>query len=949
MVGLVCLTGVFVAPGAARAQVTNQAGLAGTVNDMTGASLPGVTVAARSPALIEQVRVVFTDGAGSYSIVSLPSGTYSVTFMLPGFNILVREGVVLQGRFVANVDAELPVGAVSETLTVSVASPVVDVVSTGRQTVLTAERIRMLPFATGLIGASSYVPGVGQSDSDAAGGPTVHGSDPNDGNTFVDGIKSGQQLGGRGTSAGGIGLMTQESAIAELTYDTDAQSAELAQSGVRMNLIPKDGGNQFSGDAFLSGSNDSFQSDNLSQALKDQGFMFAPTAYSWSIDGGAGGPIVQNTLWWFASLSGGDTKRFWFDRFWEEDGPSTPPGEAGEPGYQTFRSHMENVRITHQLTPGNKLTYSFQSHTLESSVFLAEFDFITQELSAGNSYTAAPTYLASVKWTASVTSRLLVEVGASYQRADLDFPAHENTLPDRVAMWDFATGRVKDAPFFSNIDETHRRNVRASVSYVTGSHSVMAGLNVINNVQYSQSPFNGDIATAFLAGGVGLSVSTTSGPSLSQRKMNCDCGLFVQDNWRMDRLTLNLGLRYDWFNNSIPGGTRPAGYFVPAIEFETVEDTPDWKDVNVRLGAAYDLSGNGKTALTASAGRYVANHALGITDPFNPLASQRDSRSWFDLDGNGRPLNVDGTPQFNEFGPSFNPAFGMPSTANQLDPDMPRGHNWEYSVGVQHELWSGVWVSASYYRRHFSDFSWVDNVDVGASNFEAFAFTGPVDPLLPNGEGEVVTVYGLDDGFAYSSGNLLTTLAPDDYRTYNGFEFIVDGPLRGGGFVLASVTTGQNETNFCTEGRDDPNALRFCNNDGPFRHQLKLSGAVPLPFDTMISGSFQIHSGTSIGAQFTVTDEVLGRPINTTPGGNIQVDLIEPNTQWNPYRKTLSLRFSKVFTRRDRFTAKAFMDSSNLFNRGDSIQRTNVYGVNWLRPVTIQGGRTLSFGVQTAF
>ncbi|MYN63957.1 MAG: carboxypeptidase regulatory-like domain-containing protein [Acidobacteria bacterium] len=208
LVSVLLLAGAAAAPVTAHAQ--DQAGITGRVVDETEAALPGVTVEARSPALIEQVRTVFTDSAGNYRFITLPPGAYSVTFTLPGFRRVVREGVVLTGAFVAPVDARLEVGGLEETVMVTGVAPLVDVVSNRQQTVLTTEEINTLPGSANVLTAMQYVPGVQGNWNSESLGAVIHGSDGPDSQPHVDGIKSGMQLGSRNSFVGGIGLLTDE-------------------------------------------------------------------------------------------------------------------------------------------------------------------------------------------------------------------------------------------------------------------------------------------------------------------------------------------------------------------------------------------------------------------------------------------------------------------------------------------------------------------------------------------------------------------------------------------------------------------------------------------------------------------------------------------------------------------------------------------------------------------
>ena len=220
-----------------------QASISGVVQDASGAVLPGVTVEATSPVLIEKMRTAVTDGAGRYSIVDLRPGTYEVTFSLTGFSAVKREGVVLSGSFDAPINAELRVGSLEETITVSGASPVVDVTNTLTQTVLTKDQIEVLPGGRTIQGRAALVPGVMVTSANT--GVIAHGSASTDSHTMIDGYKSGMHLVGRGTGRLGVGSVTQtqEATIEELVYDASGQGAEYAFSGVRMNMIPKEGSN----------------------------------------------------------------------------------------------------------------------------------------------------------------------------------------------------------------------------------------------------------------------------------------------------------------------------------------------------------------------------------------------------------------------------------------------------------------------------------------------------------------------------------------------------------------------------------------------------------------------------------------------------------------------------------------------------------------------------------
>ncbi len=962
LTALLFVTSLVLAPVVASAQ--DEAGISGIVTDSQGLALPGVTVVAESPQLIEQSRTVFADGSGQYRFVALPPGTYSVSFQLQGFSTLIRDGVVLEGAFVAAVDAELAVGQVAESVTVTGAAPLVDVVSTREQLVLTEDQVNVLPGANNLITSMQYVPGVTGNFLAVEGlwgmrGPSVHGSEGPDSQSHIDGVETGTQMGGRSESVGGVGLVTDEAQISEVVYDTSSMSAEYGQSGIRTNMIPKTGSNVWTGDVFVSGTTDRYASSNISPALAEQGFKFAPQAWNYRLNPSIGGPIMENKVWFFGSMVHSESKTFRTDINFDPNHPTTPEGLGDDlRAFGLGKSGVQNGRVTVQLGAANKVTTSFtnQQNNFGRVVGTGFGRVASEALFDG---TSDPNYLSTTRWTSMISSRLLLETTVAYQRLDLKFKQMEGHGPGSMAFTDSVSGLASGNSILQGYQsEDHRRTVNVALSYVTGSHNLKAGMQYNNNLQYFKWKNNGDIFQGMTAGGwpYGILVMT-NGDAEDQRNQNCDCGFYVQDAITLDRLTINGGLRFDYFNNSLTGGLSPAGNFSPEINAPPINDLPNWKDWNGRFGFAYDLSGDGRTALKFSTGRYVANEALGITSQFSPFGFKIDYRPWSDLNYDGTALNADGTPQYNEIGASYNPKFGQPTTANRLDPDTPRKSNMEYSGGIEHQLGNSWSISAKYHRRDYSNFRWDDNTALSTANWQAVTFTSPSDSRLSN-SGDTLTVYDLVDGYTVTTGDILTRHAPDDRRTWNGFEVIADGRLWRDGFSQISWTAGETNNDFCTGGRlENPNSLRFCKNSTGIRHSFKFSGGIPLPYDTMFSGLFQVFAGNVILGNYQVDATDTGRALNLAglqdPGINIA--LIEPGTSYEPARGDLNLRFSKVVTTGNVRT-RIYMDASNLFNNLQVTARNRFFGGGttgqndeFFRPINITAGRTLSWGFQTSF
>jgi hypothetical protein len=301
------LVSAVLVPAAASAQ----ASIAGAVRDTSGAVLPGVTVEATSPALIEKVRAAVTDDAGQYRIVDLRPGQYVVTFTLPGFASFKRDGIELTGSFVATVDAEMRVGSLEETITVTGETPLVDVQSATRQRVMDREVLDTIPSGRTATTMGVLIPGV---TAQTAGGASTQDVGGNSGD-FTLGLSThgGKQQdqvymqGGNLTTAmaqsGYVSRIQVNFAGAEeIAISTGGGDAELATGGVRINILPREGGNTFRGGVFVSFGNDSLQGSNFSQALKDQGLRTPDgVKQNYDFNPGFGGPLKRDRLWFYVS------------------------------------------------------------------------------------------------------------------------------------------------------------------------------------------------------------------------------------------------------------------------------------------------------------------------------------------------------------------------------------------------------------------------------------------------------------------------------------------------------------------------------------------------------------------------------------------------------------------------------------------------------------------------
>ncbi len=916
-----------------------QAAIAGTVRDGSGAALPGATVEAASPALIERVRTAISDGAGQYRIVDLPPGTYSVTFTLTGFKTVRREGVVLQGSFTAPVSADLEVGALAETVVVTGSSPVVDVSSNRLAVVVDRDLLDAIPTASRSLQArANLIPGttvtaVGSGQTSM----TIYGSQAADQVVMVDGMRL-NLLEGSGQFSG---IYLNDGMAQEISYETGAQSAEVAQSGLRVNMIPRDGGNQFSGIVFLQGANGPLASDNRSDEVK--AFIPQPLgiAYTYELNPSIGGPIKRDALWFYFTYKLTDTKNY-----------VTLPDRT-----QGFQKQWPNysyvTRLTWQASSKDKVRVY-----LDKQMNAQRYEGLgaTTTLSASHVLNTPRGFTPQIKWTRTHTNRLMLDAG--FTMYDLSFLRErqpgfsENDLP----QFEISNGVSSGTFAAPSLSATKNYQVGASASYVTGSHSLKAGFNHLwgNRTRSWPSPNSADIIQLRFNNNVPAQVAIRNTPiDESIERLNADFGVFVQDAWTLNRVTLNLGARYDYFNAEVPAVSAPASQWVTARQRPAVENVPNWKNWSARLAASWDVFGTGKTAVKANAGKYLASAALGFAELFNTLTVQSEVRTWADLDGNRSVLDSAGNLQRNEvIGGTAN--FGQASGTIRPDPSLQRESNWEYGVSVQHELVERMAVTAGYHRRTFGNLALTDNLNLAVTDWTPFTITAPLDPRLPGGGGYPVEIYTLNPAKVGTPSDNVRTFSELNARTYNGFDVLVTARLDGGGVLLGGVTFDDLATSNCDQ-RDDPNQLRFCAPNSPYRTIFKLSGSYPLPYGFQLSGSFTSRPGADISANYTVTAAIAGRPIIGSTAGSTQinVNLLERNTSFRETINNFDMRVSKAF-RFGRYKLQGMVDIYNLLNAGAVTDLSQTFGANpatrvWMNPQGIQTGRYLRFGAQFTF
>ncbi len=479
--GLVALPSAVLAQGAVLATVT------GTVEDSSGAVLPGVTVEVSSPVLIERVRAAVTDATGRYRVINLPAGTYTVTAGLTGFNTARREGIALSGSFTATLNFSLQVGALEETVTVTGETPIVDVSSAQRQQVVTSDIMASIPANRSYEGLAVLVPGVqlATTNQNVGGiqGPvppyfTGHGGDAFEGRLRIDGMTTGG-------STGGVSLMALDTGnAAEVTVSTTGGLADAENGGASINIVPRSGGNTFAGSLFLMGARDGMQSNNFTQALKDAGLR-SPSKLDkvWEANVSMGGPIERDTLWFFGTLRSMGSFLSISDTFYNKNAGNPNPAfwfydpDLSRPVYNDQKWLDESLRLTWQMTPRNKLALFWNEQQQNRGEKGGGSPTVSPEASQPLKVPAVRVYQAV--WTAPLSNRLLVEaafsgLGAFYYR---ERPGNNRDIPLIVEQ----TGPITFGSQEWRPTSSWTPRERGHLAYVTGSHNAKVGFDYYLN------------------------------------------------------------------------------------------------------------------------------------------------------------------------------------------------------------------------------------------------------------------------------------------------------------------------------------------------------------------------------------------------------------------------------------------------------------------------------------
>ena len=851
----------------------------------------------------------------------------------------------------------MKVGSLEETITVSGDAPIVDVQSSQKTVNLKREVLDALPTSRTYAAEGALAVGVKVVAQNVGGARIaaqqrlyVHGAIAADNTVAVDGMSMNSTYSKGETQPNHNDSMTQE-----VTVQTASPGAEVSGGGLYINLVPKEGGNSFGGSSFAGYTSHGFQASNLTPELKARG-LTTGDAVQWIYDVNAslGGPLKQNTLWFFGSYRNVGNANVVANSFYPDGTPAL------------YDQDVQNytVRLTWQAAQRLKVTTYIDRVFKHVAHAFASGDEV---VNASKLWPTPLYYTGAVKLTSTISSRLLLEGGFGASVNDISMIYQPGIAKVRGTPEWYATASRQDITLATRTVAGTPENFAyppvyqwaGSASFVTGSNTLKAGAQWRYGPYRVNTNVNADLVQRY-RNGAPDSVIVYNTPQRSREQLNADLGMYVQDSFTFNRLTLNPGVRFEYFKVSINAMAVEGGRFVPFRSYDEQSGVPKWFDISPRLGVVYDLRGDAKTAIRVGFNRYDTSYAVNATAPYDPMALRSDTRNWSDcafLTGTstcdpariGAPGYRDNIAQDNEIGPVVVP-FGN----NRLtDPNKQRDYNLQYNVGIDHQIASGMSVGFAWVRRSWYDLPVSINQLVGVGDYTAFETANPLT-------GQTMTLYNLNPAKA-GQALFLDTTSTDRSKTrrdYAGLELSATVRLPRGGTLIGGWG-GERTTNVTCEN-PDPNLLYNCDQsrfDIPLRSDFKFVGTYPIGLGLQVGAVVQSYAGVAVPVSWSVPATVFpgGRrtqavTLSTTVVGTGYTgsSLSDPGatylTRWNQ----LDVSFRRTF-RIGRLKVDGSLDVFNATNSSVVLSQNQAFGTSLGTPLNILQPRLLRLSSTLTF
>jgi hypothetical protein len=796
----------------------------------------------------------------------------------------------------------------------------VDTKSTARGTNFDVELLQNIPQAREIWSTVEQVPGatmskfnVGGAESAQQSGMQIHGSAPGQQEYAINGLK----LNWPGGNGGATAFYFDHDSFAEINIMTNGAPAEVGTGGVYMNMVNKSGGNRFGGGTSIFWEDESFQGDNVTDELRTLGARNGnPVNFIYDFNANLGGPLRRDKVWFFSSFRRYDINT-------EVLGITRADGSAA-----ADVNHQSNAlgKVTGQVNNANKVSGEF-NFNYQNRFFRRPTTDLVEEKASWRQI--EPAWISQFQWTSVVSPKLFLD--ARYGYLHLIFPLR---YQDEVGQNDFARQDIirltlRDAAIYDYENLATRHQVNTSASYFVddwaGSHTFKTGFEFGRAFNQNYYAANGDYVLRYFDGAP-FEVQTYNTPITSKNYIDT-VALYGQDSWIASRrLTINYGGRFERLVGFAPEQGRDGNRFFPAEQFRRLDDIPSWTNGMWRLGASYDLTGDGRTALKGFVGRFMVQEGTRLVQQVNPNDLGGDYRSWTDRNGN----NI---AELDELGPSTRPYGGR---VNRIDPTLEQPYSDEFTLGVDREIVRNLSAGVTYYRRHNRRLFSGINLAVPPTEYSATSVAGPEGPVPAYNQSR--ETLGL--------ANRVITNIPGLEDTYNGVEFTVTRRMSNNWQLLGGLTIGKDEGLYDRGLNDDFNNPNFNINreDSTIGQDStyvgKLVGTYVFPRAIEVSTNLRYFTGQPVLRNIQL------RGLNQ---GNVTI-LAEPRGRTRLDNVTLwDVRFAKVFRFNRGERLEAMVDVFNLLNQAAGTIINQNVGATFGRPIQILQPRVARLGVSLTF
>ena len=950
----------------------------GKATDGSGAVLPGATVTVSGPALL-QPRVATTSETGSYRLPELPIGTYMVTFELPGFKTIQRTDVRITIGFAAQINAELELSSVQETVTVTGESPLIDTKATGTKTSFDLESLQGLPTARDPWVMLEKTPGitmdranVGGSQSGQQSGYISRGSSTGNNKWSIDGVDITDM-----SATGASPIYYDFDMLEEMQVTTGGADASQQTGGVGINLVTRGGTDRFKGSGRFLVTDDSFQADNITDELRTQGAgSGSPIQNIQDYGFEVGGPIKRGKAWFWGSYGTQDIK-VGVVGFYKDTStcrPTPPTDTQGlrdclETDLTTLNNY--NWKLTWALFEGNRFgfqnTWAEKVRNARDASDTRPIETTYRQKAISSDYGAfgwisgpGPLWKASDQHVFS--DRFLVDVQWAHLGNNFALDFHEDSLADVQPRFETTTGAYSRS-FQASVFARPTNSLDVTSNYflpnvLGGDHAFKAGVRWRNAHSVSLNHRGGN-AYARYTNGVPNSVDLwRDGNSVSHLDT---WAFYAQDSYTVQRFTLNLGLRFDIQDDEALAADVAANpilpNILPAVSFPGADANVTWKNLSPRLGMTYDLSGTGRTVVNSSFATYYGQMAPGqLSGELAATGAVFVRYPWADTNGDGfvqaGEVNTAGQPlsRSNEYNPSNPSNFLSPGL---VDPDIENDRTFEVIAGIDHQIMNGLAVGASYIWRKYDNFNWQDRVGLTSADYAPVNYTPTTCPATARCE--QVTYY--QPTIPIPSAFIRTNV-PDRSRDFNGFELTMRKRMANRWSMSGSYAYNNAIDNWdSADAYEDPTNIDLWDGyqyapesagsgvDAVFTNAkwlFKLNGSVTVPLEINVGAGYQARQG------YPFPQSILS-PNRTNSAGQIQT-LLDPlgDVRLDTFQQ-LDIKVDRAFQIAGLRLVPA-MEIFNLMN-GNTVlaQRRNQAAANANNVSQILSPRVIRFGLRVNF